>query len=72
LVVLIIKLTGFFDASHAQPAQCFGHKSFDALAKRWQEAGASLVGGCCRTTPSTIRAVSKVLKGKTAYSATQI
>uniref|UniRef100_A0A0E0KAN4 homocysteine S-methyltransferase n=1 Tax=Oryza punctata TaxID=4537 RepID=A0A0E0KAN4_ORYPU len=54
------------------PAECFGHKSFDALAKRWQEAGASFVGGCCRTTPSTIRAVSKVLKGKTAYSATQI
>jgi len=49
------------------PVECLGHKSFDALAKRWQEAGASLIGGCCRTTPSTIRAVSKILKGKTGH-----
>lgn len=48
---------------HEQLAECFGHKGFDVLAKIWQEAGASLIGGCCRTTPSTIRAVSKVLKG---------
>ena len=50
-----------------QPAECLGHKSFDALAKRWQEAGASLIGGCCRTTPSTIRAVSKILKGRAGH-----
>lgn len=49
------------------PVECLGHKSFDALAKRWQEAGASLIGGCCRTTPSTIRAVSKILKGRTGH-----
>ncbi|KAG2553730.1 homocysteine S-methyltransferase 1-like [Panicum virgatum] len=49
------------------PAECLGHKSFDALAKRWQEAGASLIGGCCRTTPSTIRAVSKILKGRAGH-----
>lgn len=46
------------------PAECFGRKSFDVMARRWQEAGASLIGGCCRTTPSTIRAVSKALKGR--------
>ncbi|CAD6210225.1 unnamed protein product [Miscanthus lutarioriparius] len=49
------------------PVECLGHKSFDALAKRWQEAGASLIGGCCRTTPSTIRAVSKILKGRAGH-----
>ncbi|WVZ56031.1 hypothetical protein U9M48_006618 [Paspalum notatum var. saurae] len=49
------------------PAECLGHKSFDALAKRWQEAGASLIGGCCRTTPTTIRAVSRILKGRTGH-----
>ncbi|KAF8718409.1 hypothetical protein HU200_025394 [Digitaria exilis] len=48
-------------------AECLGHKSFDALAKRWHEAGASLIGGCCRTTPSTIRAVSKILKGRMGH-----
>ncbi|KAL3812584.1 hypothetical protein ACJIZ3_013852 [Penstemon smallii] len=28
---------------------------------KWQEAGASLIGGCCRTTPNTTRAISKAL-----------
>ncbi|XP_008795685.2 homocysteine S-methyltransferase 2-like [Phoenix dactylifera] len=27
----------------------------------WREAGASLIGGCCRTTPNTIRAISRAL-----------
>ncbi|XP_047085444.1 homocysteine S-methyltransferase 1 [Lolium rigidum] len=49
------------------PVECFGRKSFDVMARRWQEAGASLIGGCCRTTPSTIRAVSKALKGRTGH-----
>ncbi|CAN6301749.1 unnamed protein product [Urochloa humidicola] len=48
-------------------SECLGQKSFDVLAKRWQEAGASFIGGCCRTTPSTIRAVSKILKGRTGH-----
>jgi homocysteine S-methyltransferase len=50
-----------------QPVECFGRKSFDVMARRWQEAGASLIGGCCRTTPATIRAVSKALKGRTGH-----
>ncbi|XP_047085570.1 homocysteine S-methyltransferase 1-like [Lolium rigidum] len=49
------------------PVECFGRKSFDVMARRWQETGASLIGGCCRTTPSTIRAVSKALKGRTGH-----
>ncbi|RZS27493.1 hypothetical protein BHM03_00060978 [Ensete ventricosum] len=28
----------------------------------WCEAGACLIGGCCRTTPNTIRGISKVLQ----------
>ncbi|CAL9191785.1 unnamed protein product [Musa hybrid cultivar] len=39
-----------------------GEKSFESLAKRWHECGASLIGGCCRTTPCTIRSISKLLK----------
>lgn len=54
----------FCDVKMTQPVECFGRKSFDVMARRWQEAGASLVGGCCRTTPSTIRAVSKALKSR--------
>ncbi|XP_068659576.1 homocysteine S-methyltransferase 1 [Aristolochia californica] len=44
------------------PSSCFDEGNFKASVKRWREAGASLIGGCCRTTPSTIRAISKVLK----------
>ncbi len=32
-------------------------------ARRWVKAGARIVGGCCGTTPATIRAVSEVLSG---------
>lgn len=28
----------------------------------WRQAGASLIGGCCRTTPNTIRAISRALR----------
>ncbi|XP_078444693.1 homocysteine S-methyltransferase family protein [Wolffia australiana] len=45
------------------PTACFGDEKFTDLARRWRECGASLVGGCCRTTPSTILALSKVIKG---------
>ncbi len=29
---------------------------------RWQKAGARLIGGCCRTTPATIRQISLALR----------
>lgn len=44
------------------PSKCFGDGKFESFATRWRDSGAKLIGGCCRTTPSTIRAVSKVLK----------
>lgn len=28
---------------------------------RWKKAGANLFGGCCQTTPATVRAIAKVL-----------
>ena len=31
------------------------------LAKQWHDLGARLIGGCCRTTPDTIRALSRAL-----------
>ncbi|KAK1277608.1 Homocysteine S-methyltransferase 1 [Acorus gramineus] len=50
---------------HRQPSECFDDEKFKTLVCRWHELGASLIGGCCRTTPSTIKAVSKVLKDRT-------
>ncbi|XP_059453185.1 homocysteine S-methyltransferase 1 [Corylus avellana] len=44
------------------PSKCFGDDKFELFATRWRDAGAKLIGGCCRTTPSTTQAISKVLK----------
>ncbi|KAJ4962089.1 hypothetical protein NE237_021999 [Protea cynaroides] len=46
------------------PSECFDDDKFELFATRWHDSGAKLIGGCCRTTPFTIRAISKVLKGK--------
>ncbi len=35
--------------------------SFADQALRWQAAGASLIGGCCRTTPADIRAMAQAM-----------
>jgi homocysteine S-methyltransferase len=46
-----------YDASgkhwHGRPTT----DGFAAAAQLWQQAGARLIGGCCRTTPTDIRAV---------------
>ncbi len=36
---------------------------FGALAGQWYAAGARLIGGCCRTGPTDIRAVAHTLQG---------
>ena len=38
-----------------------GDEDFARLAPRWLEAGASLIGGCCRTTPDDIRRLARRL-----------
>ncbi|KAK9930869.1 hypothetical protein M0R45_018175 [Rubus argutus] len=38
----------------------------DIVIDKWREVGASLFGGCCRTTPNTIRAISKALSNKSS------
>ena len=37
---------------------------FVAYIGKWRDAGASLFGGCCRTTPNTIRGITEALRGK--------
>ncbi|KAK4798451.1 hypothetical protein SAY86_030777 [Trapa natans] len=41
-------------------------EDFVTYIGKWREAGASLFGGCCRTTPITIRAISRSLSHKSA------
>jgi len=36
-------------------------ENFISYVTKWRELGASLVGGCCRTTPATIRKIYSVL-----------
>jgi homocysteine S-methyltransferase len=38
-----------------------GAAEFGAAARRWYDAGARLLGGCCRTTPDDIRAIASAL-----------
>ena len=40
-----------------------GHdvESFGRNARMWADAGAALIGGCCRTTPEHIRSVANHL-----------
>ncbi|XP_065863257.1 homocysteine S-methyltransferase 3-like [Euphorbia lathyris] len=39
-------------------------EDFVAYIGKWHEAGAFLFGGCCRTTPNTIRGICRVLSNK--------
>ncbi|CAM8979415.1 unnamed protein product [Rhodiola kirilowii] len=39
-------------------------EDFVSYVRKWCELGASLVGGCCRTTPNTIRAIYRTLSTK--------
>lgn len=39
-----------------------GVADFAAAAQRWYAAGARLIGGCCRTTPADIAALTRLLR----------
>ena len=41
-------------------------EDFVSYVNRWCEVGASLVGGCCRTTPNTIKAIYRTLSNRSA------
>lgn len=40
----------------------------EELAREWRRRGARLIGGCCRTTPDTIRALRRKLSGQQIVS----
>ncbi|EMS59296.1 Homocysteine S-methyltransferase 4 [Triticum urartu] len=39
---------------------------FVSCVGKWRQAGASLVGGCCRTGPATVRAIARALREEDA------
>ncbi|KAI3506789.1 hypothetical protein L1887_21353 [Cichorium endivia] len=41
-------------------------EDFVSYVNKWCEIGASLVGGCCRTTPNTIKAICRTLPARSA------
>ncbi|KAK9057328.1 hypothetical protein SSX86_022163 [Deinandra increscens subsp. villosa] len=57
-----------YDAQLKQWVQNTGvaEEDFVSYVNTWCEMGASLVGGCCRTTPDTIRAIHKMLPSRSA------
>ncbi|XP_020206321.1 homocysteine S-methyltransferase 1 [Cajanus cajan] len=46
------------------PSKCFHDDDFGFNARRWRDLGAKIIGGCCRTTPSTIQIISNALRAK--------
>ncbi|XP_023927960.1 selenocysteine methyltransferase isoform X2 [Quercus suber] len=57
-----------YDAEQKQWVQNTGvsDEDFVSYVNRWCEVGASLVGGCCRTTPNTIKAIYRTLSNRSA------
>jgi len=37
------------------------HEDFATMAVRWRQAGATIIGGCCRTSPQMIAALREKL-----------
>ncbi|EFJ32723.1 hypothetical protein SELMODRAFT_168384 [Selaginella moellendorffii] len=50
------------DAKQWIPSTGVSDVDFVSYVGEWKKAGASLIGGCCRTTPATIRAIKKSLQ----------
>ncbi|KAK6913972.1 Homocysteine-binding domain [Dillenia turbinata] len=46
------------------PSTGVAHEDFVSFVGKWHKDGASLIGGCCRTTPSTIRGIAKALSNR--------
>ncbi|EEF45255.1 5-methyltetrahydrofolate:homocysteine methyltransferase, putative [Ricinus communis] len=57
-----------YDAALKQWVKSCGasDEDFVSYIGKWREAGASLFGGCCRTTPNTIRAICRNISNKSS------
>ncbi len=45
---------------------------YAAYARTWIDAGATMAGGCCGTTPETIEAVREAIAGDSGYGASDV
>ncbi|KAE9453115.1 hypothetical protein C3L33_14994, partial [Rhododendron williamsianum] len=61
-----------YDAERKQWVQSagVGDEDFVSYVGKWCEDGACLIGGCCRTTPNTIRAITKALSTRSSSATT--
>ena len=50
-----------FDSTTGKWGQTSELAVIQSEAVKWYEAGARLIGGCCRTTPETIRSIRAAL-----------
>jgi homocysteine S-methyltransferase len=57
----------FVAATHSWSGERDVH-ALGALAREWYAAGARLIGGCCRTTPDDVSAISTALAGVRAVA----
>ena len=55
-----------WDAEHRCWTGTSDAAGFGALAREWAEAGAQIIGGCCRTGPEHIRAIRESLSANLA------
>ena len=51
-----------YDANSKNWYGYFANESYGELSKTWHKAGASIIGGCCRTTPHDISQISNWVK----------
>ncbi|XWS53948.1 hypothetical protein CRYUN_Cryun10bG0044500 [Craigia yunnanensis] len=70
LVVIYPNSGETYDAESKQWVKSIGvaDEDFVSYVGKWRDAGASLIGGCCRTTPNTIRAISRILFDKSSVT----
>ncbi len=64
-----LHVVAYANAGEHYDARCFvglrcGPTAFAEAAARWIDAGADLVGGCCRTTPAHVSAVALLREGR--------
>jgi homocysteine S-methyltransferase len=58
-----------YDAVEKKWSGCAENQPFAAQSQAWYDAGARLIGGCCRTTPEDINALCTRYGGHAAHAA---
>jgi S-methylmethionine-dependent homocysteine/selenocysteine methylase len=51
------------DEGHWHQSDAIDPVRYAEYARAWVDAGATIIGGCCGTTPETIRAVAEAVRG---------